>query len=163
MNRRSKRASSDNAFNRVATEPLKYPAIIMEPALVSSLILSPFLQSLELLLPSPQHSSVLLRSYLRTTWSERLDGTVWEAQHSWMHADNVDIINCFRVCFSSKYIGQHKVVSSRMVSSGMLRRVAIVSTDVSVELGASFIRVTRIGELETTLAHRFLLPWWRRR
>jgi hypothetical protein len=34
----------------------------------------------------------------------------------------------------------------------MLRRVAIVRTDVSEELSASFIRVTTIGELGTTLA-----------
>jgi hypothetical protein len=34
----------------------------------------------------------------------------------------------------------------------MLRRVALVRSDVSVELSASFIRVTRIGELGTTLA-----------
>jgi hypothetical protein len=34
----------------------------------------------------------------------------------------------------------------------MLRRVALVKTDVSEELNASFIRVTRIGELGTTLA-----------
>jgi hypothetical protein len=34
----------------------------------------------------------------------------------------------------------------------MLRRVALVITDVSEELSASFIRVTRIGELGTTLA-----------
>jgi hypothetical protein len=62
-----------------------------------------------------------------------------------------------------------------MASSGMLRHVALVRTDVSVELSASFIRVTRIGEVGTTLAatsnrctlrrntklflvHRFLLP-----
>jgi hypothetical protein len=34
----------------------------------------------------------------------------------------------------------------------MLRRVALVRTDVSEELSASFISVTRIGELGTTLA-----------
>jgi hypothetical protein len=39
---------------------------------------------------------------------------------------------------------------SRKVSSGMLRRVALVRTDVSEEPGASFIRVTRIGELGRT-------------
>jgi hypothetical protein len=38
-----------------------------------------------------------------------------------------------------------------MASSGMLRRVALVRIDVSEELIASFIRVTRIGELGTTL------------
>jgi hypothetical protein len=42
--------------------------------------------------------------------------------------------------------------SWRMVFSGMLRRVALVRTDVSEEPSASFIRVTRIGELGTTLA-----------
>jgi hypothetical protein len=34
----------------------------------------------------------------------------------------------------------------------MLRRVALVRTDISEELSASFIRVTRIDELGTTLA-----------
>jgi hypothetical protein len=38
-----------------------------------------------------------------------------------------------------------------MVSYGMLRRVALVRTDVSEEPSASFIRLTRIGELGTTL------------
>jgi hypothetical protein len=40
----------------------------------------------------------------------------------------------------------------RMASSGMLRRVALVRTDVSEELSASIIGVTRIGELGTMLA-----------
>jgi hypothetical protein len=70
----------------------------------------------------------------------------------------------------------------------MLRRVALVRTDVSEEFNASFIKVTRICVLGTIFAvtsnqrtwyffaayvscwlpltfliHRFLLPWWRRR
>jgi hypothetical protein len=40
----------------------------------------------------------------------------------------------------------------RMSSYGMLRLVALVRTEVSGELSASFIRVTRIGELGKTLA-----------
>jgi hypothetical protein len=39
-----------------------------------------------------------------------------------------------------------------MASSGMLRRVALVITDVSEELSTSIVRVTIIGELGTTLA-----------
>jgi hypothetical protein len=39
-----------------------------------------------------------------------------------------------------------------MSSSGMLRRVALVRTDVSEELSAYFIRMTKIGEIGTTLA-----------
>jgi hypothetical protein len=39
-----------------------------------------------------------------------------------------------------------------MVSSGLLRRVPLVRTDVLEEPGASFIRVTKIGELGTTQA-----------
>jgi hypothetical protein len=36
-----------------------------------------------------------------------------------------------------------------MPSSGMLGRVALVRTDVSEELSASIIRMTRIGKLDT--------------
>jgi hypothetical protein len=39
-----------------------------------------------------------------------------------------------------------------MVFSGIIFRVALVRNDVSEELSAYFIRVTRIGELVTTLA-----------
>jgi hypothetical protein len=48
-----------------------------------------------------------------------------------------------------------------MPSSGMLRRVALVRTDVSEELSASIISVTRIGELGTTLAVRSYRRWLR--
>jgi hypothetical protein len=39
-----------------------------------------------------------------------------------------------------------------MASSGMLRRVTLIRTGVSEELSAPIIKVTRIGELGTTLA-----------
>jgi hypothetical protein len=39
-----------------------------------------------------------------------------------------------------------------MASSGMLRRLALVKTDVSEELSPSIMRVTTIGELGTTVA-----------
>jgi hypothetical protein len=39
-----------------------------------------------------------------------------------------------------------------MASSGMLRRVALVLTDVSEERIATVVRETRIGELGATLA-----------
>jgi hypothetical protein len=52
------------------------------------------------------------------------------------------LVNTFNSAFQS-------YTERRMVSSGMLRRVALVRTDVSEELSSSFIRVTRIGELGT--------------
>jgi hypothetical protein len=39
-----------------------------------------------------------------------------------------------------------------MASSGMLRRVALVRTEISEELSASYIRVAKIGEQGTTPA-----------
>jgi hypothetical protein len=39
-----------------------------------------------------------------------------------------------------------------MASAGMLRRLTLIRTDVSEELSASFLRVTRIGELGITLS-----------
>jgi hypothetical protein len=44
-----------------------------------------------------------------------------------------------------------------MVSFGMLRRVALVRTDVSEEPGTYFIRVTRIGEIQFLRSVRRLL------
>jgi hypothetical protein len=61
-------------------------------------------------------------------------------------------------------VGQinEEISQRRMASSGILRRVALVRTEVSEELSTSFIRVTRIGEIGTTLVHLFLSFWWRR-
>jgi hypothetical protein len=43
-------------------------------------------------------------------------------------------------------------LDKRMASSGMLRHVALVISDVSEQFSAPIIRVTRISELRTTLA-----------
>jgi hypothetical protein len=43
-----------------------------------------------------------------------------------------------------------------MASSGMLRRVVLVRADVSEELSASIVRVTRIGELGNVEEWRLL-------
>jgi hypothetical protein len=45
------------------------------------------------------------------------------------------------------WVLQHR----RMASSGMLRRLALVRINVSEERSASFLRVTKVGEIGTTL------------
>jgi hypothetical protein len=45
-----------------------------------------------------------------------------------------------------------QLLISRMPSSGMLRHVGLVGTDVSKECSASITKVTKIGKLRTTLA-----------
>jgi hypothetical protein len=57
----------------------------------------------------------------------------------------VDVNNSFLTINTS-------IVNWRMASSGMLRHVALVGTDVSEELIASIIRVTRIGGLGNNIS-----------
>jgi hypothetical protein len=60
---------------------------------------------------------------------------------------------CPRLSFCVWLTGTFRAQSTtKMVSSWMLRRVALARTDVSEELSASIIRVSRIAELGTTLA-----------
>jgi hypothetical protein len=64
-------------------------------------------------------------------------------------------LNCFQILLDTQVLGNLRFSRRwlwRMVSSGLLRRVALVITDVSDEPGVSFIRVTKICELGTTLA-----------
>jgi hypothetical protein len=63
-----------------------------------------------------------------------------------------DLRGTFVANWNDKHCMQDMYCSRRMASSGMLRRVALVRTDVLEELSTFFIRVTRIGELGTTLA-----------
>jgi hypothetical protein len=62
------------------------------------------------------------------------------------------IIHYLSPDFPSVTVILSKKCQWRMASSGMLRHVALVRTDVSEKLSASFIKVTRIGELGSTLA-----------
>jgi hypothetical protein len=55
-------------------------------------------------------------------------------------------------CYGIHVSEQSKHFGRRMASSGMLHHVAPVRTDVLEEFSASFIGVTRIDELGTTLA-----------
>jgi hypothetical protein len=72
--------------------------------------------------------------------------------------------------FSTDYTSVRELeMPWRMPSSGMLRRVDLVRTDVSEERSSSNIKGTRIGELGTALAitsnrrSQRASPWWWRR
>jgi hypothetical protein len=52
---------------------------------------------------------------------------------------------------TTRVLARQLMIWWRMPSSGMLRRVDLVRTGVSQELSVSFIRVTGVGELGTTL------------
>jgi hypothetical protein len=56
------------------------------------------------------------------------------------------------LCRESVRFEAFTAATTKMASSGMLHRVALVRTDVSHELSASIIKVTRTGELGTMLA-----------
>jgi hypothetical protein len=68
-----------------------------------------------------------------------------------MHVHRKDLFKMNAFTYHVRHL-QKLYPLRRIVSFGMLRRVALVRTDVSEELSAFFIRVTRIGELGTTLA-----------
>jgi hypothetical protein len=55
-------------------------------------------------------------------------------------------VTVFRNVMPSSLVERHKYFGGKMPSSGMLRRVALVRTDVFEELSTSIIRVTRIGD-----------------
>jgi hypothetical protein len=73
--------------------------------------------------------------------------SVWNM--SWTKISVLTISLFIDLC---KYVDGSLSHHWRMTSSGMLRLVALVRTDVSEELSPSFITVTRIGELRKMLA-----------
>jgi hypothetical protein len=64
--------------------------------------------------------------------------------HKYISSMKMNIVACVQTLRNLYYYSVW-----RMASSGMLHHLALVRTDVSEEFGASFIRVTRIGELGT--------------
>jgi hypothetical protein len=77
------------------------------------------------------------------------------------HTENrpANHIQCYRTFLAFLARVTHKETAARrMPSSGTLRRVALVRTDVSEELSASIIRATTIGELGTLAATSNRIP-----
>jgi hypothetical protein len=66
-----------------------------------------------------------------------------------MHYWKVMVSSLERFEDLENYFSPEFCESTKIESSGMLSRVALVRADVSDEFSASFIRVTRIGELGT--------------
>jgi hypothetical protein len=88
-------------------------------------------------------NAALSESWHRSTITHKVD--LWTRV---MHV-NITELCCLFLLYSCCW---------RMASYGMLRRVALVRTDVSEERTASIIRMTRIGELGTTLAATSVVP-----
>jgi hypothetical protein len=86
--------------------------------------------------------NTVLRRYSASQWS--CFPTDEEQCHAFDLHGNVDgSINTFGSGIRTKDLRFPRRWLWRMVSSGLLRRVALVRTDVSKEPGASFIRVTK--------------------
>jgi hypothetical protein len=71
------------------------------------------------------------------------------ARRLWYGRDTVSVATCLHILCRDEECCSEMFLKWRMASSGMLRRVALVRTDVS--------EVARLF-----LVHRFLSPWWRR-
>jgi hypothetical protein len=77
----------------------------------------------------------------------------WVSNRKQLHNQNWISKTIFLIIDNSSWVPYRKQLQGwSMVSSGMLRYVALIRTDVSEEPSVSFVRVTRIGKLGTTLA-----------
>jgi hypothetical protein len=77
-------------------------------------------------------------------------GPIFKTHYTYIYIDKV--IMCLTSCWTERTGTITKKRIGRMVSSGMLRHVALVRTGVLEAASAFFIRMTRISELGTILA-----------